>query len=571
MSRPCLPLVVSAARRFPPLSSEKPAVQMDSCTRVITDASPALAALLGCSLAGLIGRTLSDLWMPRERFALMRRFEDVVLLGRDRFGAVALSRVDAEPVWVEIDARFLYRGGQRIEATLTPIRLAGKTAVLRLSPAERRANGRPLATGADRPSPCGNTSAAIRVAPGPDTQAGSPFSAAPVVVSVTHAPAMAWGIYSGHPTTASSNERIVPPRVPCPTWDPGPLPAPLSHAGDPSLVMSALQTCGAAALRIGHDGCVADATAHVEAVVGRPIGAVRGQSVHALLRLSEAAGSALDAARRNAERQTVLATVAEARQVVVEWLPDGSAGGGYAVLVDGAPEVEQTADIRFKSQLISLVAHDLRNSVAAVTCGLRMLVDDLAPDHPQHTTAEQSLAECQRVNRILEDVLAASRPGNLIEVELDLDTVIHETLDRYRARASARSIEVADELSSGARVLGDLSGLERALGNLIENALDATASYGRIAVVTSREDRGVPGVVVSVADTGVGIKPETRPNVFEPYVTAKKGGTGLGLAITRQIVLDHRGQIDFETKEGCGTTFRVWLPRIPAAVDGGAS
>lgn len=133
---------------------------------------------------------------------------------------------------------------------------------------------------------------------------------------------------------------------------------------------------------------------------------------------------------------------------------------------------------------------------------------------------------------------------------------------RYRSRAASRSITLEDELMSGARVLADLSSLERALGNLIENALDATAPHGRIAVTTAREDRGVPGVRVSVSDTGVGIKKETQPNVFEPFFTDKTRGTGLGLAITRRIALAHHGHIDFDTEEGCGTTFHLWLPRI---------
>jgi signal transduction histidine kinase len=110
-------------------------------------------------------------------------------------------------------------------------------------------------------------------------------------------------------------------------------------------------------------------------------------------------------------------------------------------------------------------------------------------------------------------------------------------------------------------VLADLSQLERAFDNLVENALQATPHYGLLRVGCRAEDRGRPGVRVTIADTGLGIPADVRPNVFEPFVTTKPAGTGLGLAITRRVVLDHEGQIDFETDHGRGTTFVIWLPR----------
>ena len=133
-------------------------------------------------------------------------------------------------------------------------------------------------------------------------------------------------------------------------------------------------------------------------------------------------------------------------------------------------------------------------------------------------------------------------------------------LPRYRKRAAGASIELEARLQSGCQVMADLSSLERLVGNLVENALDATPPGGALCVTTRAESRGQPGACLSVRDTGIGIKEETRPNVFDPFFTDKHGGTGLGLAIARRVVFDHSGQIHFDSKEGEGTTFHVWLP-----------
>ncbi len=79
-------------------------------------------------------------------------------------------------------------------------------------------------------------------------------------------------------------------------------------------------------------------------------------------------------------------------------------------------------------------------------------------------------------------------------------------------------------------------------------------------VLTVRSERVDERVVLSFADTGVGIESENLDKIFEPFFTTKKKGTGLGLAITRQIVRHHQGNMEVDSQPGQGTTMRVWLP-----------
>jgi signal transduction histidine kinase len=104
----------------------------------------------------------------------------------------------------------------------------------------------------------------------------------------------------------------------------------------------------------------------------------------------------------------------------------------------------------------------------------------------------------------------------------------------------------------------DANQIKQALVNLIKNAMQATTRGGTLTVETGQNP---DDVWVSVADTGGGIPKEQVNHIFEPFYTTKEKGTGLGLMIVQRIVRQHRGHIELESREGQGTTFRIWLPR----------
>jgi signal transduction histidine kinase len=95
------------------------------------------------------------------------------------------------------------------------------------------------------------------------------------------------------------------------------------------------------------------------------------------------------------------------------------------------------------------------------------------------------------------------------------------------------------------------------LQNLFLNAVEAMPSGGTLRVAARREGAEV---LVSVSDTGPGIRPEDLPSIFEPYFSTKEGGTGLGLAIADRIVREHGGRIEAASPPGEGATFTVRLP-----------
>ncbi|HXI51347.1 MAG TPA: ATP-binding protein, partial [Candidatus Saccharimonadales bacterium] len=107
--------------------------------------------------------------------------------------------------------------------------------------------------------------------------------------------------------------------------------------------------------------------------------------------------------------------------------------------------------------------------------------------------------------------------------------------------------------------------LKQVLINLIQNAADAIGRKGTI-ILRARQDevriagRPTRSVVLEVEDSGTGIPPEVQERLFDPFFSTKENGTGLGLPIAAKIIDQHNGLLDFDTREGHGTTFRVILP-----------
>jgi CheY-like chemotaxis protein/anti-sigma regulatory factor (Ser/Thr protein kinase) len=156
-----------------------------------------------------------------------------------------------------------------------------------------------------------------------------------------------------------------------------------------------------------------------------------------------------------------------------------------------------------------------------------------------------------------------------------LADVIEEALDTVRPEAAARNVQIEAVLEESALVLGDARRLEQVVWNLAWNALKFTQPSGRITINLTRESSQL---VLSVADTGVGIPSAFLPHVFEWFRQAdpsarSQAGLGLGLGIVRHLVQLHGGNVRAESRgEGRGATFIVKLPIFePAAQLLGAS
>ena len=229
------------------------------------------------------------------------------------------------------------------------------------------------------------------------------------------------------------------------------------------------------------------------------------------------------------------------------------------------------------------VAHEINNPLSAVMLSLQLARKELArdPDARLARTVEllaNAAESAERVQRIVKDLRALARPEDEPLAQIDLAEVIAyaQSIASYQIRHRAR-VEV--RIAPLPPLYGGRARLEQVILNLLVNAAQAIPDDGAEHLIgVDVSDSGPDRFAIEVHDTGVGIAPELRARIFDPFVTTKPvgEGTGLGLSICHTIVTSLGGTIDVESEVGKGTTFRIVLPRgsaptaEPAAASAGA-
>jgi PAS domain S-box-containing protein len=231
--------------------------------------------------------------------------------------------------------------------------------------------------------------------------------------------------------------------------------------------------------------------------------------------------------------------------------------------------VEAREASRMKDEFLAVLSHELRTPLNAIVGYARLLRAGLLTGDKAQRGLEAVDRNAAWLTQIVEDVLDVSRiiSGKIrLDVEpVELPLVVHNAIATVQPAADAKGVRV--EVIVDPRVgpvAGDRDRLQQVTWNLLSNAVKFTPKGGRVQV---RLERVNSHVELAVADTGIGIRPEFLPHVFERFsqgdtgTTRKTGGLGLGLAIVRHIVEMHGGTVDAASGgDDQGSTFRVRLP-----------
>jgi len=225
------------------------------------------------------------------------------------------------------------------------------------------------------------------------------------------------------------------------------------------------------------------------------------------------------------------------------------------------------------------IAHDFNNLLTVIIGRCELALANLPPGDLLRQDLELVQATAHRAGALTGQLLAFSRRQVLQPMVIDLHTVIGNVVPMLR-RLIGEDIEVHVVAGAIGRVKVDPGQIEQVLVNLAVNARDAMPAGGRLSIATANvvldEDAAIriggvsPGsyVVLSVADTGIGMNEETRLRVFEPFFTTKPQGkgTGLGLSMVYGIVQQHGGTITVDSAPDDGATFKLYLPRVADVV-----
>ncbi len=255
---------------------------------------------------------------------------------------------------------------------------------------------------------------------------------------------------------------------------------------------------------------------------------------------------------------------------VYPW-PAGGPPEGVVIVAHDATESVRYQELR--KEFVANVSHELRTPLTMIKGFVETLRDGAMADSikgPEFlATIEKHVDQLTNlVSDLLELSRLESREGLPRRARVEVGSTLARVVEFMKPAAEKK--RQALELSVNGRlpgVAGDPDYLERAISNLVDNAIKYTPEGGRIRVSARQDDSNV---VIEVADTGIGIPPVDVPRVFERFYRVDKsrsremGGTGLGLSIVKHVVQVHGGTVDVESVVGKGTTFRVRLPAIHA-------
>ena len=228
---------------------------------------------------------------------------------------------------------------------------------------------------------------------------------------------------------------------------------------------------------------------------------------------------------------------------------------------------------RMKTEFVSSVSHELRTPLTSIKGFVRTLLDDTEGYYDRDTQREfyQIIdAECDRLVRLISDMLNVARIESGRALELDLSTVdltalVAKVITSQKSYTTRHKF-YTDIPESCRHIVADEDKIDQILTNLVSNAVKYSPQGGQVSV-TATDDDG--SVAVTVSDQGIGIAAEHLGKMFSRFHrvdsadTRKVGGTGIGLYLVRHLVEAHGGTVTVESQVGQGSSFTFVMPKRP--------
>ena len=220
-----------------------------------------------------------------------------------------------------------------------------------------------------------------------------------------------------------------------------------------------------------------------------------------------------------------------------------------------------------QKQFIGNVAHELRTPIAIIKTNteVSLMAEEVSPNLKK--VLESTIEELDRTSEIINNLLSLSasmRPEKVEFTDVDLGTVVEQTMGKMRKLSDPKQLEIELRMSERRVVLGNAVALEQIVTNILKNAITHTSRRGRILIAIEPVHPNY--IEFTIRDSGVGIARKDLFRIFEPYYRADPsrnrsgGGSGLGLTIVSELVKLHGGKISLRSAEGRGTTVIVLLP-----------
>jgi two-component system sensor histidine kinase HydH len=225
-------------------------------------------------------------------------------------------------------------------------------------------------------------------------------------------------------------------------------------------------------------------------------------------------------------------------------------------------KVRRTEKLAAIGKLAAGVAHEIRNPLSSIRGFAQFLAKGLKDSPREQEFAQTMVAEVDRINRVVTDLLTFAGPARSEMEAADVTELIEHCVRLVQSDADARNISLQMNISDLSKIRLDTNQMTQALLNLLLNAMQSIQPGGCIeigAALKPSERR----LEIWVEDNGPGIDNQKLDKIFDPFFTTRDKGTGLGLAIVHKIVENHRGEISVDSpppgkKQGCRVT--IFIP-----------
>lgn len=223
-------------------------------------------------------------------------------------------------------------------------------------------------------------------------------------------------------------------------------------------------------------------------------------------------------------------------------------------------EAERNKRLAAMGEMAAQLAHQLRTPLAAALLYAGNLENPDLPESSRVSIAQKTVSRLKHLEHLIQDMLLFARGEVLGRETFPVAELLTDLAHTFEPLARSRGVEFRIETGAGDTPLtGNRKALTGALTNLVDNAFQAVASGGQVALSAGR----IGGqMVLTVRDDGRGMTPDVVARLFEPFFTTRSDGTGLGLAIARGVARAHGGGIDVRSEPGRGTEFIITLPLI---------
>lgn len=209
-------------------------------------------------------------------------------------------------------------------------------------------------------------------------------------------------------------------------------------------------------------------------------------------------------------------------------------------------------------KLAAVVAHEVRNPLAAIRGALQVIGRRLDGASMEHGIVQEVIARVDSLNEIVSDLLQFAKPRQPLPAAVRLRDFLSNIVAMLSQDATLAHVSVTVD-ADDTEVHIDVDQIQQAFVNLLINGAQAMQGAGAITITARAEGRFCN---IDIRDQGPGIPPEVREHLFEPFFTTKHRGTGLGLATARRIIDSHGGTLTLDSPPDGGTVARIRLPAV---------